>query len=215
VGEFWGYKVIGVIQDSAELATTPIIAGEQPGDLKFADTNGDGVITDADKTFLGSPIPTLVYGFNIGATWKSFDLSANFAGQAGNKIYNGKKAVRFGVDNFETSYLNAWTGPGTSNTEPRVTNAGPDYRASSRFIESGAFLMLQSAQLGYRLPESLTSKMGVQTARLFVSGQNLFLSTPYSGYSPLIASSSVIANGIDLGVYPTARTVTVGLNVTF
>ncbi len=215
IGEFWGYKVIGVIQDSAQLANTPIIAGEQPGDLKFADINGDGVITDADKTFLGSPIPTLIYGFNVGATWKAFDLSANFSGQSGNKIYNGKKAVRFGVDNFETSFLNAWTPSQHSSTEPRVTNAGPNYRASSRFIENGAFLMLQSAQLGYRLPQSLTSHMGVQTARLYVASQNLFLSTGYSGYSPLITSSNVIANGIDLGAYPTARTVTVGLNVTF
>jgi TonB-linked SusC/RagA family outer membrane protein len=215
VGEFWGYKVIGVIQDSAELGSVPILAGEQPGDLRFADINGDSVITDADKTFLGSSIPSLIYGFNIGATWKAFDLSANFAGQAGNKIFNAKKGIRFGVDNFETSYLNAWTASQHSNTEPRVTNAGANYKSSSRFIESGAYLMLQSAQLGYRLPESLTSKMGVQTARLYVAGQNLFQSTPYSGYSPLITSSNVIANGIDLGTYPTARTVTVGLNVTF
>ncbi|MEJ2677856.1 MAG: TonB-dependent receptor [Gemmatimonadota bacterium] len=215
VGEFWGYKVIGVIQDSAELNSVPILAGEAPGDLRFADTNGDGVITDADKTFLGSSIPSVVYGFNIGATWKAFDLSANFSGQAGNKIFNAKKGIRFGVDNFETSYLNAWTPSHHSTTEPRVTNAGANYKASSRFIESGSYLALQSAQLGYHLPQSLTSRLGVQTARLYVAGQNLFISTPYSGYSPFITSSNVIANGIDLGGYPTARTVTVGLNVTF
>jgi TonB-linked SusC/RagA family outer membrane protein len=215
VGEFWGYKVIGVIQDSAQLNSVPILAGEQPGDLRFADTNGDGVITDADKTFLGSSIPSFVYGFNVGVSWKALDLSANFAGQSGNKIFNAKKGIRFGVDNFETSYLNAWTGPNTSNTEPRVTNAGANYKSSTRFIENGSYLMLQSAQLGFRLPESLTSKMRVQTARLYVAGSNLFLSTPYSGYSPFITSSNVIANGIDLGVYPTARTVTVGLDVTF
>lgn len=215
IGEFWGYKVLGVIQDSAELNSVPILAGEAPGDLRFADTNGDGVITDADKTFLGSSIPSVIYGFNIGASWKAFDLSANFAGQAGNKIFNAKKGIRFGVDNFETSYLNAWTPSQHSTTEPRVTNAGANYKSSSRFIENGSYLTLQSAQLGYKLPESVTTRLGVQTARLYVAGQNLFLSTPYSGYSPFVTSSNVIANGIDLGVYPTARTVTVGLNVTF
>ena len=215
IGEWWGYKVLGVIQDSAELNSVPILAGEAPGDLRFADTNGDGVITDADKTFLGSSIPSLIYGFNVGATWGPIDLSANFAGQTGNKIFNAKKGIRFGVDNFETSYLNAWTPSQHSTTEPRVTNAGANYKASTRFLENGSYLLLQSAQLGYKLPESVTNRLGVQTARLYVAGQNLFMSTPYSGYSPLISSSNVIANGIDLGVYPTARTVTVGLNVTF
>ncbi|HET8656490.1 MAG TPA: TonB-dependent receptor, partial [Longimicrobiaceae bacterium] len=127
IGEFWGFKTVGVFQNADQLANTPQRGTEQPGDLIFQDTNGDGTITDADKTFLGSPIPSVVYGLNGTATWGDFDLSASFAGQTGNEIFNGKKAVRFGADNFETSYLDRWHGEGTSNTEPRVTNAGTNY----------------------------------------------------------------------------------------
>ena len=137
------------------------------------------------------------------------------SGQSGNEIFNGKKAVRFGVDNFETSYLDRWTGPGTSNTEPRVTNAGHNYQSSERFIEDGSFFKLNSAQLGYRLPETVTGRMMVESARLYVNGTNLFTLTDYSGYTPEIVGGDVINTGIDRGVYPAMRTLTVGVDVTF
>lgn len=214
IGEFWGYKVIGVFQDSAQVANSPTRGTEAPGDLIFKDINGDGTITSADKTFLGSPIPTLIYGFNVGLRYGRFDVSANFAGQAGNKIFNGKEAVRFGFDNYQTSFLNRWHGPGTSNSQPRITQAGTNYVASSRFIEDGSFLKFQTGEIGYLLPDAVTTPLGVQTARLYLSGTNLFMWTKYSGYTPQVTSGSVIATGIDLGVYPPSRVITVGLNVT-
>src|SRR5207247_834596 len=132
IGCFWGLKVQGVFQTAAEIASSPNRnVGEQPGDLRYVDTNGDKTITDADKQFLGCPIPDVVYGFNGRLRLGDFDVSANFSGQAGNKVFNGKKAVRFGVENFEASYLNRWHGQGTSNTEPRVTTAGTNYVASA------------------------------------------------------------------------------------
>ena len=215
IGSFWGFKVEGVFQNEAEIASSPTRGNEEPGDLRYADLNGDGVITDEDRTFIGSPIPDIIYGFGATLNWSAFDISANFSGQAGNEVFNGKKAVRFGVENYEVSFLDRWHGEGTSNFEPRVTNAGHNYQASERFIESGSFLKLHSAQLGYTLPESLTSRLGFGGARLYVNGTNLFYSTDYTGYTPEVADASVIAGGIDLGVFPPARTITLGLDVNF
>jgi TonB-linked SusC/RagA family outer membrane protein len=215
IGAFWGFLVDGVFQTPEEIADSPLRGGEQPGDLRYVDINGDSVINNADKTFLGSSIPDVIYGVNLDLDWSGFDFSANFSGQAGNEVFNGKKAVRFGVDNFETSYLDRWTGPGTSNSEPRVTNAGHNYQSSERFIEDGSFFKLNSAQLGYRLPPNLTERLRVGQARLYVTGTNLFTITGYSGYTPELVGSSVINSGIDLGVYPTVRTMTLGVDLTF
>jgi hypothetical protein len=204
-----------VFQNAQEIASSPRRGGEQPGDLRFQDTNGDGTITDADKTFIGSPIPNFIYGLGGRISWKSIDLSANFSGQSGNEVFNGKRAVRFGVENYEASFLNRWTGPGTSNREPRITNAGHNYVASDRFIESGSFFKLNAAQLGYRLPSTLARRLTVENARIYVNGTNLFNLTDYSGYTPELTVSDVIRTGIDLGVFPPARTITLGLDVTF
>jgi TonB-linked SusC/RagA family outer membrane protein len=217
IGSFWGFKVAGVFQNAGEVASLPRRGGEAPGDLRYADLNGDGTITEDDKTFIGSPIPDVVYGFGATMNVKSFDLSANFSGQAGNEVYNGKKAVRFGVENYERSFLDRWHGEGTSTTEPRITNAGHNYVASDRFIENGSFLKLHSAQVGYTLPESLSNRLRMSRTRLYVNGTNLFYASDYSGYTPELTATSVIANGIDLfgGVFPPARTITFGLDVSF
>ncbi|MGH7480681.1 MAG: SusC/RagA family TonB-linked outer membrane protein [Longimicrobiales bacterium] len=221
IGSFWGFRVDGVFQTPEEVTAGPTRGGEEPGDLRFMDLSGpdgepDGIINDLDKTFLGSPIPDFIYGFYGALTWGAFDVSASFSGQSGNELYNGKKAVRFGVENFEESYLDRWTGPGTSDTEPRVTNAGHNYLPSDRFIEDGSYLKLQSAQLGFRLPQSFADRLRVGSARLYVGGTNLFMLTDYTGYTPeLVNPTSVIATGIDLGVFPTSRVITAGLDVTF
>lgn len=218
IGCFWGFKVAGVFQSQEEVESLPTRGGEVPGDLRFADLNGDGTIRDEDdKTFIGCPIPDFVYGFNARLNLGGFDFSAFFSGQTGNKVFNGKKAFRFGYDNFETSYLNRWNGPGTSNSEPRLTTAGHNYVSSERFIENGSFLKLQSAQIGYRLPPSLTSSLRLAEARIYVTGTNLFVSTDYTGFTPEIVAADVINTGIDrlAGVYPPGRTFTLGMDVTF
>lgn len=215
IGSFWGFEVEGVFQTPEEIASSPTRGGEKPGDLRYADLDGDGRITNADKTFIGSPIPDVSYGITFGLDWTGFDFAANFSGQAGNEVFNGKKAVRFGVDNFEATYLDRWTGPGTSNSEPRVTNAGHNYQASERFIEDGSFFKLNSAQLGYRLPANLVERLRVAQARLYVAGTNLFTISDYSGYTPELTGGSVINSGIDLGIYPTMRALTVGVDLTF
>lgn len=215
IGSFWGFKIDGVFQNEEEIANSPTRGGEQPGDLKYVDIDGDGVITNADKTWLGSPIPDYIYGINLGVNWRAVDLGMGFSGQAGNKVFNGKKAVRFGVENFETSYLDRWRGEGTSDWEPRVTNAGHNYQASERFIEDGSFFKLHSAQLGFRVPQEWARLMRANAARIYLNGTNLFMITDYSGYTPELTAGSVIASGIDLGVFPPARTITVGIDLTF
>lgn len=226
IGSFWGYEVEGVFQTQEEIDASPTRGGEEPGDLRYADLNGrdangeltgqpDGQITTDDMTFLGSPIPDFIYGIDLNMRWRAFDMGVSFTGQSGNEVFNAKKAVRFGVENFEESFLDRWTGPGTSNTEPRITNAGHNYQASERFIEDGSFFKLNSAQLGYRLPQELSQRMNVDQARIYVSGTNLFILSDYSGYTPELTSSSVIASGLDQGVYPPARVLTVGIDLTF
>jgi len=216
IGSFWGFRTNGVFQNTGEIAAGPLRGGEAPGDIRYLDTNGDGKITDADKTFIGSPIPDFIYGLSGRVAWKALDVSANFTGQRGNEVFNGKKAVRFGVENFETSFLNRWHGAGTSTTEPRITNAGHNYQSSTRFIEDGGFFKLNAAQVGLRVPERLTSRaFGVRGARVYVNGTNLFINSDYTGYTPELTGASVINSGIDLGVFPQARTITFGLDLDF
>lgn len=219
IGSFYGFRTDGVFQNQSELDAGPRRGTESIGDLRFVDTNDDGVINNDDMTFIGSPIPDFTYGMFARLNYGAFDFSAQFSGVSGNEVFNGKKAVRFGIENFERSYLDRWNGEGTSNTEPRVTNAGHNYVSSDRFIEDGSYFKLQNAQLGVRLPSSLTGPLPVSTARLYVNGTNLFMITDYSGYTPELVESggSVIASGIDFfnGVYPPARTLTIGLDLTF
>lgn len=225
IGAFYGYEVVGVYQNQQQIDNNPSSSGVVPGDLQFKDqltidTDGDGVpdkadgvITAEDRTYLGSPTPDFTFGINLGATYKSFDFSASIDGQTGNQIFNAKKNIRFGIENFESSYLDRWTGEGTSNTEPRITNAGHNYLPSDRFIEDGDYIRLRNIELGYTLPNDLFGKGNIRKLRVYVSGTNVITLTKYSGYTPQIGGDSVIATGIDTGIYPTSTTYSVGLQV--
>jgi len=215
IGAFFGYRTNGIFQNEAELEAFPTRGPEEPGDLRFVDVNGDGTITSEDRTQIGNPIPDYNYGFNVTMSYKGIDLAVEFNGQQGNEVYNAKKQARFGTYNFETSFLDRWTGEGTSNTEPRVTNGGHNYEPSDRFIEDGSFTRLRTIQIGYSLPNSLLNRFGINKMRFYLNGNNLVTWTDYSGYTPEISSGSVIDVGIDRGVYPIAKTFTAGLDVTF
>ncbi|MCB0686607.1 MAG: TonB-dependent receptor [Saprospiraceae bacterium] len=215
IGAFYGYKTEGVFQNEAEIAAGPTVGVEVPGDLKFKDINGDGIITTADRTYLGSAIPELIWGANLGLEFAGFDFALDFNGQSGNLIYNSKKQARFGTYNFDISYLDRWTGEGTSNSEPRVTNGGHNYEVSDRFLEDGTYWRIRNLSLGYSLPAQIISKYKIQQLRIYVSGTNIFTSTDYTGYAPEFSSSNVLSVGIDTGVYPLAKTYNVGLNVVF
>jgi TonB-linked SusC/RagA family outer membrane protein len=223
IGAFYGYKVAGIYQNAEQLKTLPKRANETAGtdvkigDIAYADIDGDGVITTKDRTNLGSSIPNFIFGFNLGADWKGLDFSMQINGVRGNKIINSKRLARFSTGNFESTFLNRWTAEGTSNLEPRVTIGGRNYEVSERFIEDGAFTAIRNLQVGYTLPLSIARNLRMQSLRIYVSATNLKMWTKYSGYTPEIVSDSfdVLSVGIDRGVYPVAKTISVGLSVTF
>ena len=215
IGSYFGYVVEGVFQNQAEIDALPSWGRERPGDLRYADINGDGVITTDDRTFIGSPIPDFIYGLSAGFDVAGFDFVIDFNGQRGNQIINAKKMARFGTYNFEASYLERWTGEGTSNAEPRITNGGHNYEMSDRFIEDGSFLRLRTLQVGYTLPSNLLGQLKLSRLRVYANGTNLITWDSYSGYTPEISSGSVIDVGIDRGVFPIAKVFTVGLDIGF
>ncbi|MBK6265053.1 TonB-dependent receptor [Marivirga sp. S37H4] len=214
IGSFYGYKVEGVFQNADQIANTPTFAGTQPGDLIFADVNDDGVLNGDDRTFIGSPIPDFNYGISLGGTYKNIGLNILLQGQEGNEILNYKETVRPDRYNFEAHVYDYWRGEGTSNTEPRPTDGGNNYRISSHYIQDGSFLRLRTVTLSYNFPQTLMENMGINTARVYLRGNNVFTLTDFTGYSPEVPGGTLI-NGVDQGTYPVSSVYSVGVNLTF
>ena len=216
IGSYYGYQVDGIFQSEEEITSSAKIGGEKPGDIKFRDLNSDGVINDLDRTNLGSPIPTLTYGFNVGAEWKGIDLAIDFLGVHGNKVYNAKEVGRFAIYNWEEHVADAWTVDDPSTTEPRVTNGGHNYRVSDRFIQDGSYIRLRNVNVGYTLPSSFLSKIKLQSFRIFASGSNLWTKQKFTGYSPEFPNgTNPYEVGLDFGSYPIAKTMQLGVDVRF
>ncbi|WP_158544414.1 TonB-dependent receptor [Pedobacter miscanthi] len=227
VASFYGYVADGIFQTQQEVDShARQQSGTAPGDIRFKDLNGDGVIDQNDQTFLGSPIPKLTYGFNVGATYKGFDFKAFFSGVYGNKINAAYKYYTDGFFisnyNMETEALGRWTGPGTSNTLPRLIASDPNNnsRVSSFYLQSGSFLRLQNVVLGYTLPRTVLDKLNIKNLRFYLSAQNLLTFTKYTGFDPEVGQQYSGAGGtrdigIDSGNYPQSRTISAGLNLSF
>lgn len=213
IGYLYGYEAIGVFQNQAQFESTPSLFGQTVGDLIYRDVNGDGRITAADRTFIGSSIPNFVYGFNLSAGYKNFTLSADFQGQTGNKIFNGKQTIRFTTLNYEEKFNQFWTGEGSTNEHPRPTVGGVNYLPNSYFVEDGSFIRLRSLTLNYQIPSK--SKWKINSANIYVRATNLFTLTKFTGYSPEIGAGSAIDGVIDRGVYPITRIFSLGLNANF
>jgi len=227
IGYFYGYKTDGVFQSQQEINNAPVQEGSsnedlKPGDLKFVDVNGDGVVNDEDKTYLGSPIPKFTYGFNLGVTYGAFDLSAFVQGSQGNKIFNAMKTHLYNFDetNKSTDMLNSWTPSNTNTDMPRLNGNDKNNtnRTSDRFVEDGSYARLKNITLGYTLPKSLIQKAGIASLRFYVSGQNLLTITNYSGADPEIGQNSTtnyLSRGVDIGTYPQAQTYVFGVKLGF
>ncbi|PSK84808.1 SusC/RagA family TonB-linked outer membrane protein [Prolixibacter denitrificans] len=227
IGYFYGYKTDGVFQSQQEINNAPVQEGSsnedlKPGDLKFVDVNGDGVVNDEDKTYLGSPIPKFTYGFNLGITYGAFDLSAFVQGSQGNKIFNAMKTHLYNFDetNKSTDMLNSWTPSNTNTDMPRLNGNDKNNtnRTSDRFVEDGSYARLKNITLGYTLPKSLVQKAGIASLRFYVSGQNLVTITNYSGADPEIGQNSTtnyLSRGVDIGTYPQAQTYVFGVKLGF
>lgn len=215
IGSFYGYVVDGVFQNQSELDSYPHLSQAGIGDLRFVDVTGDGILNSDDRTFIGQPLPTFVFGANLELGYKAFDLSVDFQGQSGNDIYNSKETVRPDFYNFEQHVFNRWRGEGTSNTEPRATAGGYNWQTSSRFIQDGSYFRLRSLTLGYNLPANIASKINMKTGRLYVRGTNVFTLTKFNGYSPETAAGNPIESGVDASTYPVTAIYSLGLNLTF
>lgn len=219
--EFYGFKTAGIFQNMAEVKAYTNKDGQMiqpnalPGDFRWVDTNGDGVITDADKTFLGNSLPKYTFGLTVNLNYKNFDLMVFASGAAGNKIFQGLRRLDINNSNWQTKALSRWTGEGTSNTYPRLTSNdtnGNFTKMSDFYLENGSYVRLKTVQLGYSLPSHLYSRIGLTKFRVYVSSENLLTLTKYTGYDPEIGGGVF---GIDKGVYPQARSYMLGVQLQF
>ena len=229
LASFYGWVADGLYQNEAEIANDPALANDsrredgliQPGDTKFVDLNGDGMINDEDRKVIGSPHPKMTYGINASVSYKGFDLSMFILGEAGKDIFNGDRMQ--GLDptysyNMYAETLNRWNGEGTSNSIPRMTTSSNNlnHRSSTLFIEDGGFMRLKNLTLGYTLPSPISEKVGVSRARFYVTGQNIFTITNYSGIDPELGyTDGNLQLGVDYAQYPQARSWIFGATLNF
>ena len=226
IGYFWTYSTEGIFQNQAEIdawkaAGKPTMAEiAVPGDVKFVDLNGDGILDDKDKTMTGDPNPDFTAGLNISIYFKGFDFALSGYGQFGQQIFRAWRRYSDSMwNNYTTEVYSYWHGEGTSNKLPRLV-PGTNYNYmnnSDIFIENASFFRIQTLTLGYDF-KRLWKNAPFEKCRLYVQAQNPFCFTNYKGMDPEVGSSSGFdgwTKGIDLGFYPQARTILVGLNLNF
>ncbi len=232
IGSFYGYQMIGIFQSADDIFKSAYQGpGIRPGDVKYKDLNGDGVINASDRTFLGSAIPKFTYGATANLSYMNFDLFVLAQGSYGNKIY---LQVNQDIEGFYRPfnltmrvYDTRWHGEGTSNTMPLVSwrdQPNNIKEPSSRFLESAAYCRLKNIQIGYSLPKHLTNTLHIKGLRFYVTGENLVTITKYTGLDPEMHISnnvavekypSDVAAGIDWGTYPSAKSYIIGANLNF
>lgn len=226
ISAFYLYRTDGIFQSDAEAAAYVNADGErlQPnakaGDIRFKDINGDGVLDESDREYCGTGIPKLEANLNLSAAWKGFDLTLSFGSAWGHKLFNGNRYFYESMQTpgqMLTSVLDAWTPTNTDTDMPRAVLNDPNKNAreSDRFLENGNFVRLRQAQLGYTLPTNILKKVYIEKLRFYVSGENLFTITKYSGTDPEFSRSSPLDTGIDSYIFPFTRSFTVGAQLTF
>ena len=219
---FYGYKTNGIIQNQAEADAYNAQYGatSKPGDFRFVDTDGNGVINSDDRTNIGNGVPKWNFGMNFSAEWRGFDLSVFFQGVSGVKVFDATYRQDVASGNYPTWVLNRWTGEGTSNTVPTLGDS-KNWVCSDMYVRDGSYLRLKNLTIGYTLPQTLTSKIGISKFRVFGRAENLFTWTKYWGFDPEIGAGfddntqkhNTQSTGVDYGVYPQARTYTIGFNI--
>ncbi|RYZ94591.1 MAG: SusC/RagA family TonB-linked outer membrane protein, partial [Sphingobacteriaceae bacterium] len=212
---FYGYKTNGLFQTPEEIANAPTQTGAQPGDIRFVDINGDGVITAADQTKIGDPYPSFTMGWNLSLSFKNFDFTAFTYASIGNDIYRAYERNQ-NFTNKDRSVLGRWTGPGTTNDAktPRYsfTDANSNIRVSDRYVEDGTFVKVKNLQLGYTFPASLIKVF--KGLRIYGQVRNAFVFTKYTGFDPEIQNGAgLLETGVDRGTYPQPRVYSLGLDI--
>lgn len=223
IAYFWGYKTDGIFQNMSEVYQHIGSTGQllqknaQPGDVRFVDVNGDGVLDANDRTQIGNPTPDWTFGMNFNLDYKQFDFAMLLTGTYGNDIFNGSQRQDLRYTNRPVSVLDRWTAEGTSNEIPRYTwiDINNNSRVSDLYIEDGSYIRVKNVQFGYNLPAGVLKKIGASAWRFYISAENLLTLTKYTGADPEIGALSSFDIGIDRGIYPQARTWRLGTTISF
>jgi TonB-dependent starch-binding outer membrane protein SusC len=228
IGSFYGLQSLGYFKDPADVAASAVQTGAAPGRIKFADTNGDKVINDKDRVIIGNPNPNFTGSLDLGFRHGNWDLNGTIFGSYGNKIFDSQKDF-YVFQDFSTNVrndllTNSWKSAADVNAKyPKLDNSDTYSKAiSSYYVENGTYTRLRNVQLGYNVPQSMSKFLSA--TRIYIQAENLFTITGYEGLDPslpkLNTSSSLGDNrdqamGIDSGVYPTSRTISIGLSTSF
>lgn len=221
IGYFWGFETAGIFQNQQQIddwlaAGNGVLQSDpQPGDVIYVDQDHNGTIDDNDKVDLGNGTPDFTYGFNLGFSYKNFDFALNAYGAAGNQIVQSYRNHANSKANYTSAILGRWTGEGTSNRIPRVTDININWQFSDLYIQDGDYLRISNITIGYDFAKLINLK-AISQARLYFQVQNAFTFTKYDGMDPEIGyGTSDWVSGIDLGYYPRPRTFLVGVNLKF
>jgi len=225
---FYGYKVIGLFQSADDVTKSPTQKDAAPGRFKYADIDGDGKITDADRTIIGNPNPKFTYGLNLGLEYKGFDVAAFFYGVAGKDAFNftkwwtdftpGTFPGGRSLDALYDSWLPDGSRPNAKTPMAELTSGtgfSTNNAVNSYYVQKASYFRLRNLQVGYTLPASLSGKVKISKARIYIQGTNLFTITKYKGLNPEILSTDDRASSIDIGSYPVVRQFLIGANITF
>ncbi|MBI1769631.1 MAG: TonB-dependent receptor [Bacteroidetes bacterium] len=224
ISSFFGYNMIGYFKDAADASASPTQDGAAPGRFKFKDVNGDGVIDDKDRVFMGSPIPKFTYGLNINVKYKNWSLDAFAYGVYGNKIMNFQKWYTnfyqsFSGAGLSTNMLQSWTPALGNGAKTPIAESASNFStntvSNSWYMESGSYLRLKNLQINYNIPKAMLTKLGLQRVKIYAQAVNLFTITKYTGQDPEIVGNVDVTRGVDVGNYPATRYYGFGLNVGF
>ncbi|MEL6969815.1 MAG: TonB-dependent receptor [Bacteroidota bacterium] len=222
LGSFYGWVTDGIFQNQAEVEAHAIQPGAAPGDYRFQDLNGDGVINDSDRTFIGQALPDVTGGIDNKFSYKGFDLNVFVQFSFGNEVFNNNLAFAEGLNSVFAptvrSFEGAWRAEGDGDDFPRIVNGDPNNnrRESDRFVEDGSFVRIKTAQLAYNVPKTILGD-GFRSLRVYVQGTNLVTWTDYSWFDPEVSTfgDANVALGTDFLTNPLARTIQFGLNLGF
>jgi TonB-dependent starch-binding outer membrane protein SusC len=218
---FYGFVTEGIFQSYGEIAKhatqtagSDPTSSTAPGDIKFKDLNGDGVINDKDRANIGNANPTFTYGLTNTFTYKNFELNVFIQGSQGNKVLNFTRwYTEGGVSNgnYSNAVIARWTAPGSSDKMPRLALNDPNgnNRVSDRFVEDGSYLRIKNVRFAYNIPSKWADRMKLKKTQFYVSAQNLITLTNYTGMDP------EVGGGVDQGFYPQARTLLAGITIDF
>jgi TonB-linked SusC/RagA family outer membrane protein len=220
VSTFYGYQVVGLFRDAADVSASPTQDGAGPGRFKYADVNNDKIINDKDRTYIGNPNPDFTYGLNTRMFYKNFDLEALFYGIQGADVLNFSRWFTDFYPSFagigkSTRVLDAWTPTNTGATVPRfenVSNTSTNGELNSYYVENSSFFRLRSLKIGYTLQPSILQKIHLDKLHVFIQGANLFTATKYTGTDPAVSGADTNF-GVDIGNYPVNKQFLVGLNI--